>query len=229
MGKPTGFIEIQRKKQPTRPVDRARAGLARGVSAVSPGRARKAGRPLHGLRDSVLSSGLSARQPDPRLERSGLPRPLARGDRPPAHDQQLPRVHREAVPGAVRGLVRARHQRGSRHHQVDRGRHHRSRVGRGLGHAADGGDEHLQARRDRRLRPGRPGRRRPAELRGTLGDGVREVGPHRRTAAIRHPRVQDGEALPRSPAGGDGSRRRGVPGRRERRRGCPCGSPRLGL
>ena len=33
---------------------------------------------------------------------------LARGDRAPARDEQLPRVHRPAVPRAVRGGVRAR-------------------------------------------------------------------------------------------------------------------------
>ena len=37
---------------------------------------------------------------------------LARRDRAAARHQQLPRVHRPAVPGAVRGRVRARHQRG---------------------------------------------------------------------------------------------------------------------
>ena len=200
------------------------------------GRAREAGRPLHGLRHSVLSSGLSARQPDSGLERSGLPRSLARGDRSPARDQQLPRVHGQAVSRAVRRRVRPRHQRGSGHHQVDRGVDHRSRVGRGVGHAADAGDQHLQASRGRRLGPGRPGCCRPAQLRRTLGDRLREVGPHRGTAPLRDPRVQDGEALPRSAAGGHGSRRRGVQAgcERRRRRACrlassrtttPCCSP----
>ena len=35
----------------------------------------------------------------------------ADGGRPAARDQQLPRVHRAAVPGAVRVRLRARHQR----------------------------------------------------------------------------------------------------------------------
>ena len=35
---------------------------------------------------------------------------------------------------------------------------------------------------------------------GHIGDGVRARRSHRRAAALRHPRVQDGEALPRSPA-----------------------------
>ena len=42
--------------------------------------------------------------------------------------------------------------------------------------------------------------------------------PHRRPAALRHPRVQDGEARPRPAPRADGGRGHGVPHRRERRR-----------
>ena len=79
---------------------------------------RDAGVALHGLRHSVLPPGLSARQPDPRLERPRLSRSVARGDRAAARDQQFPRVHRPAVPRAVRGIVRARHQRRAGHDQA---------------------------------------------------------------------------------------------------------------
>ena len=57
---------------------------------------------------------------------------LAGRDRAAARDEQLPRVHRPAVPGAVRGRVRARHQRAAGHDQADRGRDRRPRVGGGL-------------------------------------------------------------------------------------------------
>ena len=97
MGKPTGFIEIQRKKHPTRPVEERVHDWREVYLPYPTGRAREAGRALHGLRHPVLSSGLSARQPDSRLERSRLSRSLARRDRSPARDQQLPRVHRQAV------------------------------------------------------------------------------------------------------------------------------------
>ena len=70
--------------------------------------AARAGRALHGLRRPVLPRGLPARQPDPGLERPRLPRPLARGDRPAPRHQQLPRVHRPDLPGAVRAGLRAR-------------------------------------------------------------------------------------------------------------------------
>ena len=53
----------------------------------------------------------------------------ARRDRPAARDEQLPRVHRPAVPGAVRGGLRARHRRRPGHHQAGRGRP--SSTGRG--------------------------------------------------------------------------------------------------
>ena len=60
------------------------------------------------------------------------------GDRDAALDQQLPRVHRPRLPGALRGSLRAAHQRRPGRHQVDRARHHRQGVGRGLGRAAAG-------------------------------------------------------------------------------------------
>ena len=97
--------------------------------------AEAAGRALHGLRHPVLQQRLPARQPHPRLERPRLPRPLARRDRAAARHQQLPRVHRPAVPGAVRGRVRARHQPGPGHHQAGRGRDRRPRLERGLDRA----------------------------------------------------------------------------------------------
>ena len=175
MGKPTGFIEIQRKKQPTASGRGARPRLARGLPAVPDGRARDAGRALHGLRHPVLPSGLPARQPDPGLERPRLPRPLAGGDRAPARDQQLPGVHRQLCPAPCEGVVRARHQRRPGHDQVDRGGDHRSRLGRGLGRAAAAGDAHGEEGGGRRLRAGRPGGGRSAEPRRPLGHGLREV------------------------------------------------------
>ena len=99
------------------------------------GRAAHAGRALHGLRHPVLPQGLPAREHHSRLERPGVSRPLARGDRAPALDEQLPRVHRPHLPGAVRGGVRARHQRRPGHDQADREDDHRPRVRRGLGRA----------------------------------------------------------------------------------------------
>ena len=100
-----------------RPADR----LARGVRAVRGRAVRAAGGALHGLRHTVLPPGLPARQPHPRVERPGLPLGLVGGGGPAARDQQLSRVHRAPVPGAVRGRLRARHQRRAGHHQAGRG------------------------------------------------------------------------------------------------------------
>ena len=111
MGKPTGFIEIKRAK-PRRAADpRARPRLAGSLSARARAEDARPGRALHGLRDSVLPSGVPARQRDSRLERSRLPPALAGRERSAARHQQLSGVDRTPVPGAVRGRVRARHQR----------------------------------------------------------------------------------------------------------------------
>ena len=85
---------------------------------------------------------------------------FARRDPPAARDQQLPRVHRPAVPGAVRGLVRARDPRGRRgHDQTDRERDHQPRLGGGLGRAPAAAPRERPLGGRRRLRPGRDGGR----------------------------------------------------------------------
>ena len=189
--------------------------------------AQTAGRALHGLRHPVLQQRLPARQPDPGLERPRLPRPLARRHRPPARHEQLPRVHRPAVPGAVRGGVRARHQRRPGDDQAGRGRDHRPGVGRGLGHPAGPVGAHRQAGRRDRLRAGRARRRPAADPRRPRRRRARAGRPHRRPAALRHPRVQDGEAPPRSAPRPDGGRGHRVPhqrgGRRRHRHRGPAG------
>jgi glutamate synthase (NADPH/NADH) large chain len=79
----------------------ASGGDTSSVSAVRHARPREAGRAVHGLRHSVLPSRLSAREPDSRLERPGVPRQVARSHRALARDQQLPGVHGKTVPRAV--------------------------------------------------------------------------------------------------------------------------------
>ena len=101
---------------------------------------------MHGLRHPVLPPGVPAREPDPRLERPGLPRPVARRDRPPARHEQLPRVHRHPLPRPVRGVVRAGDQQRPGDDQADRAVDRRARLGRGL-------DRPRSRRRSRRARP----------------------------------------------------------------------------
>ena len=79
----------------------------------------------------------------------------------------------------------------------------------------------LQDRQDGgrgRQRPGRPGGGAAAGARRPCGDGVREEQPHRRAAALRHPRLQDGEEPHRPAHRADAGRGRGLPHRRAGRR-----------
>ena len=75
-----------------------------------------------------------------------------------------------------------------------------------------------QHRRRGRLRPGRAGRRPAAHPRRPHGRGLRAGRQDRRPAALRHPRVQDGEEAPRPAAGPDAPRGHRLPGRRRRGR-----------
>ncbi len=137
MGKVGGFLEIARVEQPERDPRQRTADFNEFVAHAARRGPARAGRALHGVRRAVLPQRLPAGQPDPGLERPRLPRPLARGDRPAARDEQLPGVHRQALPGAVRGGVRAGDPRGRRGlDQADRGLDRQPRVGRGLDRAA---------------------------------------------------------------------------------------------
>ena len=83
-------------------------------------------------------------------------RRLARGDRAAPRDQQLPRVHRPDLPGALRVGLRARHRRRPGDDQADRVRDHRARLRGGLGRRRAAADAHRPHGRRRRLRA-RPG------------------------------------------------------------------------
>ena len=197
MGKPTGFMEYPARAD----ADRGAAGTASATGPSSTGRRRgdaaRAGRALHGLRRAVLphrqarSAGMASGCPINNLipEWNDL---VYRGlwrealD-PPAQDQQLPRVHRPRLPGAVRGLLRARHQRAAGHHQEHRGGDHRPGLRRGLGRAGAAAGAHRQEGRRRRLRTGRPRRRGAAQQGRPLGHRLRARRPHRRPAHVRHP------------------------------------------
>ena len=202
MGKATGFIEIARAKHPARPV----------VERLRDWREVYEPYPEAALKDQAarcMDCGipfchqrLPAREPHSGLERSRLPQPVADGDRSAAQHQQLPRVHRPPVPGAVRGRVRPRHQQRPGDDQVDRGLDRRSRVRRGLDSGPAAGAADRQARRRRRLGAGGSGRRRSAEPRRASRHRLRAGRPHRRAPALRHPCVQAGEA--RCSIGGSG-------------------------
>ena len=192
--------------------------IGRNSSSRCRRRSGRAGRALHGLRHSVLPQGLSGQQHDPGLEQPGLSRPVAGGARNAALDQQFPRIHRPHLPRAVRGLLHAQHRRQSGHDQNDRMRDRRPRLGGRLDPAVSRAEEDRQARRGGRLGSRRHGLRAAARARRPQRHAVREERPHRRAAALRHPRLQDGEAPHRPPHAADGGRRRRLPHRRRSRR-----------
>ena len=88
----------------------------------------------------------------------------------------------------------------------------------GLDRAGGADRAHRPQGRGRRLGPGRARRRAAAHARRARRRRVRARRPHRRAAALRHPRVQDGEAPPRPASRADGGRGHRVPGERQRRR-----------
>ena len=75
MGELGGFLRLERVGFEKRDPQRARARLPAVLRAAGRARAARPGRALHGLRRALLPRGLSARQPDPGLERPRLPRP----------------------------------------------------------------------------------------------------------------------------------------------------------
>ena len=172
---------------------------------------------MHGLRNPLLSPGVSARQSDPGLERSRLPGQVEVGERTPAQDQQLSGVDGAPLPRALRGLLRARHQPGRGDHQVDRDGDRGTGVRGGLDSSRAPGHSNRQDGGRRRLGAGRPRGGRSVESRRPPGHGVRAVRPHRRAPALRHPRVQDGEAIPDPPPVDHGGRRRQVPAQHRHR------------
>ena len=95
--------------------------------------------------------------------------------------------------------------------------------------AAPAGGANRQAGRGRRLGPRRAGRGGSVESCRSPGDGLRARRPHRRAAAIRDSRVQDGEAPARSAPRADGAGRGRVPRRHEHRRRCAGGDAAHGV
>ncbi len=175
---------------------------------------------MHELRHRVLSRGLPTRQPHPGMERSGRARAVRRGERPPARDEQLPRAHRKAMPGAVRGLVRARDHCRAGADQAGRARDRR--VGGQLwsARAPPGRHEDRKEGGDRRFGPCRARGGPAAHPGGARSGGLRACRAHRWPAALRNPRVQAGEVGAGPAPGPDGRRGDGVPcARRGRKAG----------
>ena len=169
MGKATGFIEIRAR---SRRRGRSPSASATGSEVYLPypdDDAARAGRALHGLRHPVLPSGLPARQPDPGLERPGLPRSLAarrssgctRPTTSPSSPAGSARRRAKARACSASTTTRSRSSRSSWRSSIARSTRAGScREPPAIAHRQEGGG--------RRLRPGRPRRRRAAQPRRPL-------------------------------------------------------------
>ncbi len=219
MGKITGFMELRGAGARCSPPPSASSNYREFVLALTDDEASKQGARCMDCGIPFCQTRLPGQQRHPGLERPRLPRQLARGARRAALDQQLPGVHRPRLPGALRGGVHAEHQRRRGRPSSRSSRPSSTRAGRRAG----------SSRSRRRDRTGRrvavvgsgPAGLACAQQLARAGhdvDGLREGRPHRRAAALRHPRLQDGEAPDRPAHGADVDRGRRVPPRRQRRR-----------
>ena len=120
-----------------------------------------------------------------------------------ARHQQLSGVHRPALPGPVRGSVRARHLRQPGDHQAVEVRSSTGSSTAARWYPLAGPSAPTAAGRRRRLRPGRPRRGAATGPGGARGHALRAQRPDRRPAALRHPRLQAREAPHRPAAGAD--------------------------
>ena len=129
----------------------------------------------------------------------------------PALDEQLPGVHRDGVPGALRAGLRARHQPGSGDDQAGGVGDRAPGLGGGLGEARSCPSAAPGRSSGRRgLRPGGPGLPpSSSDPRGPHGDAVREERPHRRPAPLRHSGLQAREVGDRPAPGADARGGRG--------------------
>ena len=228
MADPKGFLNVTSASSPDAPAGRrADPGLARGLRATRPSAAdlAPAGRPLHGLRHPVLPQGCPLGNLIPEWNdlvwrddwREAIERLHATNNFPEFTGRLCPAPCETAcVLGINQDPVTIKQVEVS---IIDRAwdegwvtpQPPERLTGKtvavvGSGPAGPG--------RRPAAHPGRPHRRR-----------LRAGRPDRRPAALRHPRVQDGEAPPRPAAGADGGRGHPVPRRRRRRRGRrPAGS-----
>ena len=145
-------VSGNRPRRPQIPAGRRAREALEGIRRPAGGaRGQEAGRPLHGLRHSLLPQRLPGQQSDPGLERPRLPRRLEGSCRESAFDEQLPRSHGPRLPGAVRSRLHAQHRRQAGHDQNHRVLDRRSRPRGRLGAAAAARKEDRQEGRDHRL------------------------------------------------------------------------------
>ena len=179
-----------------------------------PGEGAHAGRALHGLRHPVLPHRLPAREPHPRVERPRVPRPTGR---PRASGCTRPTTSPSSPAGCARRRAKRRACSASTSRR-SRSSRSRSRSSTARGKRAGSCRSSPTSKTGKRVAvvgigPGRARGRAAAHARRPRRHGLRARRPHRRPAALRHPRVQDGEAPPRPARRADGRRGHRVPRR----------------
>ena len=218
MGLPTGFLEIERKDRPYEKVEKRLKSWKEFVLPLPPAEVSKQGARCMDCGIPFCHNGCPVNNLIPDWNE------LVRRDRwrdalDVLHStNNFPEFTGRICPAPCEAACTLNIDDNPVTIKVDRVLDRRSRLGGGLDRAAGGGAQDRQARRRRRLRPGRHGLRAAARARRPRGHAVREGRPHRRPAALRHPRFQDGEAPDRPAHAPDGGRGRRVPHRRRSRR-----------
>ncbi len=133
MGKITGFMEFERIQEVALPVEERVRHYREFILTLNDEEAAKQGARCMDCGIPFCQSGCPINNIIPDWNDLVYRHQWRAGARRAALDQQLPRVHRPRLPGALRGGVHAQHQRRPGRHQVDRAFHHRQRLGRGLG------------------------------------------------------------------------------------------------
>ena len=199
MGKPTGFLEIERHDRPYEKLAVRRRSWKEFVKPLPEPETRKQAARCMDCGIPFCHDGCPVNNLIPDWNNLVYRDQWQTALTDAALDQQFSGIHRPHLPGAVRGGLHAQHRRQPGHDQDDRMRDRRPRLGGGLDRARGAGPADRQAGRGRRLGAGRPGLRAATGARRPRGDPVREERPHRRAAALRHPRFQDGKAPDRPP------------------------------
>jgi glutamate synthase (NADPH) small chain len=138
MGKPTGFLEIDRQDRGYAEAG-ARSELQGIRAAAAARRAAQAGGALHELRHPVLPQRLSGEQHDPGLERPGLRDDWREALETLHSTNNFPEFTGRICPAPCEAACTLNIDRQAGHHQIDRMRDRRSRLGGRLDQAAGAG------------------------------------------------------------------------------------------
>jgi glutamate synthase (NADPH/NADH) small chain len=223
MGKPTGFLEFQRLSEAYEPVDKRLKHYKEFVRTLSDDEAAK----IQGARCMdcgipFCNNGCPVNNIIPGLERPGLPGQLAEAIEVLHSTNNFPEFTGRICPAPCEAACTLNINADAGGHQVHRARHHRQGLGNGWVVPQPPGAK--TGKKVAVVGSGPAGlARRPATgARRPRRHGVREERPHRRPAALRHPRLQAGQAPDRPAHGADGSRGRHLPHRHHGRRRSRC-------